>query len=263
MSEEKVRHLLAPIGEVAVGKDLVHVIHWVAWEKITAPKQVDGMGLGSLRTLNLALLSKWLWKLKVDLTHLWARIVTAIHKLGNNLNDCFAKSSKNGAMEKLGLSKREVMKLANSNDRWISDFEEEGELSVALLRTRLDRASHPVPDGEFTWSNAVPKKAACFVWRAKQNRIPSKVALIKRGAHVNAITCDVCQVIDETTDHLLIECPVAKEVWSKVEQWCGIANFILECTTVKEVLAKDRKWGNCPKEKKIVEAIKYGTVWCL
>ena len=98
---------------------------------------------------------------------------------------------------------------------------------------------------------------------AKQNRIPSKVALIKRGAHVNAITCDVCQVIDETTDHLLIECSVAKEVWSKVEQWCGIANSILECTTVKEVLAKDRRWGNCPKEKKVAEAIKYGTIWCL
>ena len=139
------------------------------------------MGLGSLRTLNLALLSKWLWKLKVDPTHLWARIATAIHKLGNNLNDCFAKSSTSGvwsnivksfkATEKLGLSKREVMKLANSNDRWISDFEEDGELSVALLRTRLDRASHPVPDGEFTWSNAVPKKVACFVWR--QNKIES------------------------------------------------------------------------------------------
>ncbi|CAI9290855.1 unnamed protein product [Lactuca saligna] len=210
------------------------------------------MGLGSFRSLNLALLSKWLWKLKVDLEHLWARIVTAIHKLGNDLNYCFAKASSSGVwsniaksfreMEKFGLTTPKVMKMANSNVRWITDFEEDGKLSVAILRTRLDRATHPIPDGEFTWSNAVPKKVVCFVWRAKQNRIPSMVALIKRGVPVNTITCDVCQVNDETTDQLLIESPLAKEVWSTVEQWCGLSNSFLECTTVQEVLAKDRRW---------------------
>ena len=141
--------------------------------------------------------------------------------------------------------------MADSNDRWISDFEEDADLSVALLRTRLDRASYPIPDDEFTWSDVVPKKVSCFVWREKQNRIPSMVALNKRGVLVNATTCDRCQINDETTDHLLIECPLAKEVLSTVEQWCGVSNSILDCTTVHEVLAKDRRWGNAQRKKKI------------
>ena len=38
-------------------------VHWVAWDKLKAPKDVGGAGLDSLRNLNLALLAKWWWKL--------------------------------------------------------------------------------------------------------------------------------------------------------------------------------------------------------
>ncbi|CAH1417647.1 unnamed protein product [Lactuca virosa] len=142
-----------------------------------------------------------------------------------------------GAMEKMGLAATDVIRM--TNDRWGSDFVEGEDLSVALLRIRLDRASHQIFDGEFSWSKVVPTKVSCFVWRAKQNRIPSLVALNKRGVTFKSVTCGECQNKEETADHLLITCPLVKEVWMAVTQWCGVSNSISDCTTVSEALVGD------------------------
>lgn len=34
-------------------------INWVSWKKIVSPKEVGGLALGSLRSLNLSLIGKW------------------------------------------------------------------------------------------------------------------------------------------------------------------------------------------------------------
>lgn len=47
-------------------------INWVAWDTLTAPKKVGGVGLGSIRSLNLSLLAKWMWRLKADNFVMWA-----------------------------------------------------------------------------------------------------------------------------------------------------------------------------------------------
>jgi len=41
------------------GSDQKGGICWVTWEKITASKELGGLGLGSIRDLNLSLLAKW------------------------------------------------------------------------------------------------------------------------------------------------------------------------------------------------------------
>ncbi|XP_023744085.1 uncharacterized protein LOC111892246 [Lactuca sativa] len=45
-------------------------INWVNWQNVLSPKNVGGLGLGSLKALNLALILKWWWRLKVDGTSL-------------------------------------------------------------------------------------------------------------------------------------------------------------------------------------------------
>lgn len=41
-------------------------INWVAWEKFVAPKNVGGLGLGSLKAFNLSLIVKWWWRLRTE-----------------------------------------------------------------------------------------------------------------------------------------------------------------------------------------------------
>ncbi|KAJ0881016.1 putative RNA-directed DNA polymerase [Helianthus annuus] len=53
---------------------------WIKWEKIVASKEFGGLGVGSIRDLNLALLVKWWWRLKMEPHQLWVQVVEAIHK---------------------------------------------------------------------------------------------------------------------------------------------------------------------------------------
>ncbi|KAK9066013.1 hypothetical protein SSX86_015415 [Deinandra increscens subsp. villosa] len=54
-------------------------IPWIAWKRITAPKINGGLGIGSLKAANLALLSKWGWRFKTEQSSLWVSIINAIH----------------------------------------------------------------------------------------------------------------------------------------------------------------------------------------
>ncbi|KAJ0668540.1 putative RNA-directed DNA polymerase [Helianthus annuus] len=61
-------------------KDGINKIRWIAWNKMVKPRKYGGFGIGELRTANLALLTKWGWKIKENLEALWAKVVRAIHE---------------------------------------------------------------------------------------------------------------------------------------------------------------------------------------
>ncbi|XP_021995809.1 uncharacterized protein LOC110892992 [Helianthus annuus] len=57
---------------------------WVPWFKVVAPKKQGGLGIGSLASMNKAMMVKWIVKFRNEFTHLWARVIMAIH--GRNRN---------------------------------------------------------------------------------------------------------------------------------------------------------------------------------
>ncbi|KAJ0787048.1 putative RNA-directed DNA polymerase [Helianthus annuus] len=52
---------------------------WVAWQHAMTPREKGGLGLGSLREANLAMLAKWWWRFKVDTNGLWRKVIWSIH----------------------------------------------------------------------------------------------------------------------------------------------------------------------------------------
>ncbi|KAK1416690.1 hypothetical protein QVD17_25805 [Tagetes erecta] len=54
-------------------------IPWVKWESVMAPREVGGLGIGSIRDLNIALLTKWKWSFKVNSSALWVNVIKAVH----------------------------------------------------------------------------------------------------------------------------------------------------------------------------------------
>ncbi|CAI9279290.1 unnamed protein product [Lactuca saligna] len=113
------------------------------------------------------------------------------------------------------------MQLGESGTSWTSPFVVDGEFCVATLRDRIERASFPVCDGVFPWLKTIPLKVLGFVWRAKQNRIPSAEALKNRVALPSTL-CSACSEVDESGDHILVSCSIAKEVFQSIFQWCKI-----------------------------------------
>lgn len=125
----------------------------------------------------------------------------------------------------------------------------------------LDRASHPISDGEFWWINSSPKKVVSFIWRAKQGRIPSADELQKRNIQVASSMCGICRNTVETTNHVLTSCPFASDTINRVLNWCGVPTK--QFSEVTKVIDFARSWGHCPKKKEMLTCILYGTLWSL
>jgi len=56
-----------------------HKICNVSWATITLPKHAGGIGVGSVRDENKALLFKWLWRFGLEEPRMWKDVIKSIH----------------------------------------------------------------------------------------------------------------------------------------------------------------------------------------
>lgn len=54
------------------------------------------LGFGSLRALNLALLTKWIWRLDGDKSNLWLHVIKGLHNLDRKSIRIYAKKTLSG-----------------------------------------------------------------------------------------------------------------------------------------------------------------------
>lgn len=65
------------------------------------------------------------------------------------------------------------------------------------------------------WNLNIHNKIKIFIWRALNNRLPTKDNLAKRG--LNSLTCcPICFCPLETITHTLLFCPRAKDIWKSL-----------------------------------------------
>ena len=57
----------------------------MAWNDVLAKKDAGVLAIGSLRSLNLALISRWWWRLKVENDSLWSKVIRFLHGCRKNL----------------------------------------------------------------------------------------------------------------------------------------------------------------------------------
>ncbi|XP_024965052.1 uncharacterized protein LOC112505369 [Cynara cardunculus var. scolymus] len=57
------------------GTEDVKKISWVVWDRVLSDKKSGRLGIGSLRTLNLAMLAKWWWRERTEVHAIWNAVV--------------------------------------------------------------------------------------------------------------------------------------------------------------------------------------------
>ncbi|CAI9299929.1 unnamed protein product [Lactuca saligna] len=303
------------------GSDNKHKICWVSWSCALGPKEKGGLGIGSLRSLNLSLLTKWLWRFKNQPNALWRQVVCGIHNLSRKPIHNLVKKSLTGVWSEISQvvtileSERinfnsvfGVKIMAGSNTLfWLDDWEGVACLTLDFLAFRsLTRKSHVSfrsvfsqmssngpgrgmlqisllsEDGVFhvpelrclidskitspmvnptVWFHIPPLKVICFVWRAFIDRIPTVMALSKRGVRVGANSSHLCSSGVDDTDHLFTGCSFAGDIWKWLCHWCGIP--FRSFNNVSSLVKFAANWGQCPKKKRIFLVIVYGFLWCI
>lgn len=111
-----------------------------------APRDVGGLGIGSIKALNIALLSKWWWKIKTAPTSLWSCIINCIHYRGTPSENIVTQKSIPGVwsnivrckndLRKVNIQVHDVIRRSQNGDRWESDFCKE-DFCVAMVRSRI------------------------------------------------------------------------------------------------------------------------------
>lgn len=162
------------------------------------------------------------------------------------------------ALGKFSIADTEVIRWKQVDTGWDSNFVFDGKFRFAALRGKIEWVGHWIPDGAFMWCNWISFKVSCFVWRARQDRIPSMNALITQGVQIQTLNCNACISDTEFTDHMLITCPFANTIWNRVRNWCGIMPHQL--TNIKEILNFAADCGHPPKKEENNERSHF---WCI
>ncbi|KAJ0860577.1 putative reverse transcriptase zinc-binding domain-containing protein [Helianthus annuus] len=324
----------------------------MAWEKVIAPIEYGGLGFGSLRDANLAMLSKWWWRFKTDKDGLWRRVVWAVHHNNRSWSPIPAKISLAGPwkqivsicdhLNKVGIKLSESIwckvgagskvsfwldlwignqplyvafpllfalekiKTCRISDRvsweadrlclsWVwnrpvmSDYEEaelldltcllcdfshyEGPdvwvwkhgqsetFSVASIKNTMETANRSVPADLFLWNNFIPKKVGVVSWRARSERLLTRVALAARNMNIGDTRCPLCAEYDETSDHLFVSCHFSQSIWLIIAQWCRIPPMV--AFSFKDILDTHISVYGSKKKKKVISVIIQVVIWSI
>ncbi|KAJ9557765.1 hypothetical protein OSB04_012379, partial [Centaurea solstitialis] len=304
-------------------------ICWVDWLKTTAPKHLGGLGIGSLKSANIALLIKWIWRFKNNDNALWTNVIKATHGLSGgdpnvlaktryactwlnivkagsalsslnlNIEDFFTRKVRNGIdtkfcdklcsiesrflnsnngvatwrwswinttvverhadkVEELENLLKHVV-LQDGVDKWSWDGDPSGEYTVSSLRGIIDSLSNPSGETLCFWNNWMPPRVNCFVWRLLLNRIPTRTNLSKRGINTPSISCPLCNLEEESVDHLFCTCSMVKNLWRWFFNWCLID--IGQPDSLNQMLFKVLEFGKSIKWRNFLETTVGGLVW--
>lgn len=102
-------------------------------------------------------------------------------------------------------------------------------------------------------------KVIGFVWSACLDRIPSTLALARKGIHISSLNCYFCSTGVDESNHLLVGCHFANEVLRWIFQWCNIRaqKFVI----VSELVLFVADWVRRPKKRHLFLVIIYGFLW--
>jgi len=98
-------------------------------------------------------------------------------------------------------------------------------------------------------------------WRALLNRIPTRSCLRRRGVLLDTIVCAMCEIKEESCQHLFIECKVACYVWNLCLRWIGI--LYVPHNDVRNHFESFSLPQGSYKQNQIWKGVWATIVWCL
>ncbi|GJU12595.1 RNA-directed DNA polymerase, eukaryota [Tanacetum coccineum] len=98
--------------------------------------------------------------------------------------------------------------LSNSGDRWVCDLVSDGNFRVKEIRNYIDDLFLPHQAAQTRWIKYIPIKVNIFAWRARQDCLPTRVNLIRRG--IPLLMSSLCRLLWWGLD---------PHDWSSFQEW--------------------------------------------
>ncbi|XP_035832831.1 uncharacterized protein LOC118481723 [Helianthus annuus] len=225
---------------------------WMAWDNVVVPIEYGGLGFGTLRDTNVAMLAKWWWStLRFGVLHNgsswvweWRRQLVSAEELlqFQQLNDLL-----------------QGFLLTSGSDRWLWNLDPAGQFNVGSMKRMIIELNQTRPDYIVKWNSWIPKKVGLVAWQAQKERLPTRVALSKRGIAIQSLDCVLCGEYSEVSDHLLVSCGFAQ--MQVVYRWCKMQPII--AFSLKDILESYKQFEGSVKKKKAYHAVCLATLWSI
>ncbi|XP_038977290.1 uncharacterized protein LOC120107861 [Phoenix dactylifera] len=82
------------------------------------------------------------------------------------------------------------------------------------IHTLLSREPARQIEGGWIWRMRIYPRVALFIWKVAWGCLPTRSLLARRGVRITQF-CDECTETEETMDHVLLQCPRARGIWSR------------------------------------------------
>ncbi|XP_022031832.1 uncharacterized protein LOC110932888 [Helianthus annuus] len=151
--------------------------------------------------------------------------------------------------------------VSSGRDSWVWKLDDLRQFNVASIKKVLVELTCDPPDYVVLWNSWIPKKVGLVAWRAQKERLPTRLALSRRGVPVQNLVCAVCGESPETSEHHFVTCELAQTVWQLVYQWCKAPYFL--AFSFKDILEDHKRFHGSVKKKKAFHAVCLVTIWCL
>ncbi|XP_071699505.1 uncharacterized protein [Rutidosis leptorrhynchoides] len=147
--------------------------------------------------------------------------------------------------------------LSDKADSWHWNLDGDNPFSVKKLSGMCDEKLLSIGSNLSSTlrNNLVPKNVEVFVWRLMKKRLPVRIELDKRGVDLHSVRCPICDDDIETTDHTLLFCSFAQDIWSRINSWWGLGSF--SNLSFNEILRGNSGVSMSPFGKKIWQAIEW------
>ncbi|GJY98762.1 RNA-directed DNA polymerase, eukaryota [Tanacetum coccineum] len=129
-------------------------------------------------------------------------------KLSAPIDISFRRNARGGIEEHLLADLTSLMDsvtLSNSGDRWVCDLVSDGNFRVKEIRNYIDDLFLPHQAAQTRWIKYIPIKVNIFAWRARQDCLPTRVNLIRRGITIESLFVG-CSVCEEDVCHISSVC---------------------------------------------------------
>ncbi|XP_021996032.1 uncharacterized protein LOC110893224 [Helianthus annuus] len=294
------------------GTEEVKRMNWVAWDIVTRPKKLSGLGTNKLKLANEALLSKWIWRFRSEEDSLWKKVITACHGKRRKWSFFPSNSNLTGVWKnimsleskmlidgkRINLLFKGVLGKGDCIRFWIDVWFENTPLMIkwpllfalekekcCLVKVgprRLARVVNGDGAGRYSTSSFrslfysssgsnqgyrlwkggwIKSKCDIFIWRASQDRIPTRQALARRNILIVSVDCILCGADTEIVDHLFSACSIAASVWEKISDWIKIPPVF--AFSFGDILSTHERVGENRKAKDIIRGLLMIACWCI
>lgn len=110
------------------------------------------------------------------------------------------------------------------------------------------------------WNSKVPTKISFFIWLVHHNSILTQDVLMGRGRPM-ANRCIMCKLEAETTNHLLLHCPVATKIWNFFYDAFGV--YWAQGEAVQMVFLEKKTKIFSTKGNFMWDVLPFAICWCI